>query len=335
MYRVIRPLLFALPEERSHKIALSALALCHKCHLTACLKANKLTAPKKIMGLTFKNPVGLAAGFDKDGDYIDDLASLGFGFIEIGTVTPRPQPGNHKPRLFRLPQAEAIINRMGFNSKGLDYLLNRLANRKKQTLLGINIGKNLSTPVEDAQRDYLLGLERVYSYADYITVNISSPNTPGLRDLQQSERLKKLLSELKERHSQLATQHGSYVPLVVKISPDLSAAELIELAALLKQMEIDAVIATNTTIDHGAVKNLTHGDEKGGLSGKPLREKATTAVTTLYQALNGDIPIIAVGGIMDAAAAEEKFAAGASLLQLYSGLIYRGPQLISEIVAQC
>jgi dihydroorotate dehydrogenase len=284
------------------------------------------------MGLDFKNPVGLAAGLDKNGDYINALAALGFGFVEIGTVTPRPQPGNPKPRLFRLPEHQAIINRMGFNNLGIDHLLTQVKHSRHSGILGINIGKNFDTPIENAADDYLIGLRKAYTSASYITLNISSPNTKNLRQLQQGDEIKNLISALKEEQLKLQQEHQRYVPLALKIAPDLTTDEITHIAKLLLEFEIDAVIATNTTVARNRIADHPLAHEAGGLSGAPVREQSTFVVRGLAAELNGKIPIIAAGGILTAADAQEKLAAGASLVQIYSGLIYRGPQLIEDIV---
>ena len=285
------------------------------------------------MGLRFANPVGLAAGLDKDGDYIEALAALGFGFIEVGTVTPRPQTGNPRPRLFRLPKARAIINRMGFNNRGVDYLVERVRRSRYRGVLGINIGKNFDTPVERAAEDYLIALRKVYPHASYIAVNISSPNTPNLRRLQEHDALLELLRSLKSEQGRLSNQHDRHVPLAVKIAPDLSAEAVADVGALIRDQGIDAVIATNTTLDHSAVATLPHGNEAGGLSGGPLMVRSTEVVRQLRAVLGNAVPIIAVGGILSGADAVAKREAGATLVQLYSGFIYRGPILIDEVVA--
>ena len=291
------------------------------------------------MGLTFPNPVGLAAGLDKDGAYIDGLAALGFGFIEIGTVTPRAQPGNPKPRMFRLPEAQALINRMGFNNGGVDaFVRNVQASRfyqEQQGILGLNIGKNADTPIERATDDYLSCLDKVYPYAAYVTVNISSPNTKNLRQLQQASEIDALLASLKQAQSRLADTHGRYVPLVLKIAPDLDDEQIDTIASALLRHHIDGVIATNTTITRDAVQGLTHANETGGLSGAPVRDLSTRVIRALHQVLQGEIPIIGVGGILTGADASEKMAAGASLVQLYTGLIYRGPALVNECASAC
>ncbi|MCK5121399.1 MAG: quinone-dependent dihydroorotate dehydrogenase, partial [Methylococcales bacterium] len=288
--------------------------------------------PVNVMGLEFKNPVGLAAGLDKNGDHISALAALGFGFIEIGTVTPRPQPGNPKPRLFRLPEHEAIINRMGFNNLGVDHLVEQVKQANYSGVLGINIGKNFDTPIKNATDDYLIGLRKSYELASYITLNISSPNTKNLRQLQQGDEIKNLLSSLKEEQLKLQQSHDKYTPLVVKIAPDLDDDEIIHIAKLLQEFNIDGVIATNTTISREAIQGHVHAEETGGLSGAPVREKSTYVVKGLASELNGEIPIIAAGGILSGKDAQDKLDAGASLVQVYSGLIYRGPQLIEDIL---
>ncbi len=300
----------------------------------SCLIASRpADDPRDVMGLTFSNPVGLAAGLDKNGDCIDGLAALGFGFIEIGTITPLPQSGNPKPRLFRLPEANAIINRMGFNNDGVDKLIANVKRAKYQGILGINIGKNAVTPIENAADDYLTCLRKVYPYASYITVNISSPNTKNLRQLQDEEALTRLLSALKGEQQKLADAHGKYVPIALKIAPDMESDQLKQIAALLMQHQIDAVIATNTTVSRVGVEGMPHGEEAGGLSGAPVREKSTEVIRQLSVELQGALPIIGAGGILNGADAAEKINAGASLVQFYSGMIYRGPALIGEACA--
>jgi dihydroorotate dehydrogenase len=284
------------------------------------------------MGIDFPNPVGLAAGLDKNGECINNLAALGFGFVEIGTVTPRPQPGNPKPRMFRLPAAQALINRMGFNNKGVDYLVEQVRRSGFKGVLGINIGKNADTPVERATDDYLIGLRKVYPWASYVAVNISSPNTPGLRDLQYGAALDRLLEALKTEQRRLADEQGRYVPLAVKIAPDIADAELPTVAQALLRYEIDGVIATNTTFSRTGVEQWPHADQAGGLSGAPLRARATAVVEQLRALLGDAAPIIAVGGIMSGADAAARIAAGADLVQIYTGFIYRGPDLIREAV---
>jgi dihydroorotate dehydrogenase len=335
IYPLIRPLLFSLDAETAHSVTLKLLNISYTCGL------NKLIAPSitnnkpvDIMGLNFKNSVGLAAGLDKNGDYIDALASLGFGFIEIGTVTPRPQAGNAKPRLFRLPEHGAIINRMGFNNKGIDHLLAQVAKSSYKGILGINIGKNADTPIENAVDDYLIGLRKAYSVASYITINISSPNTKNLRQLQQGDELRHLISSLKAEQLKLQAHYNKYTPLVLKIAPDLNENEINTIAQLLVEFEIDGVIATNTTLSREAIASHSLAQEAGGLSGLPLKDKSTEVVRLLAQTLNKKIPIIAAGGIFSAQDAQEKINVGASLVQIYSGFIYHGSQLISDIASQ-
>jgi dihydroorotate dehydrogenase len=332
LYPLLRPLLFSLDPETAHNVTLKALKTGYATGLTPLLYPVATCEPVNIMGLNFKNPVGLAAGLDKNGDYIDALAALGFGFIEIGTATPRPQPGNPKPRLFRLPEHEAIINRMGFNNLGIDHLLAQTKHCRYKGILGINIGKNADTPIENALDDYLIGLRKAYAAASYVTLNISSPNTKNLRQLQQGSEIKKLICTLKEEQLKLQHSHDKYVPLVLKIAPDLSSEEISHIAELLIEFAIDGVIATNTTVARDAISSHPLANEAGGLSGAPVKDKATFVVRELAGHLKGKIPIIAAGGILNAADAQEKLQAGASLVQVYSGLIYRGPQLISDIV---
>ena len=331
MYALIRPFLFGLDAETAHGLTLKALDYAHRLGVLPLLADKAECKPRTVMGLTFPNPVGLAAGLDKNGDHIDALAALGFGFLEVGTVTPRPQPGNPKPRLFRLPQASAIINRMGFNNDGVDRLVENVKRSRYRGILGINIGKNFDTPIENAVEDYLIGLRKVYPHASYVTVNISSPNTKNLRQLQQASELEHLLDALKREQENLARTHGKHVPLALKIAPDLETEEIIQIADLLLQYRIDGVIATNTTLSRQGVENLPHGEEGGGLSGAPLRLKSTSVIKQLSLALQDKIPIIGVGGILEGLDAEEKIRAGASLVQLYSGLIYRGPPLVGEV----
>jgi dihydroorotate dehydrogenase len=333
LYPLIRPLLFALDAETAHAVTLELMKVAFKSGLAKVLYPSVSDKPVNVMGLAFKNPVGLAAGLDKNGDYIDALAAPGFGFIEIGTVTPRPQPGNPKPRLFRLPEHQAIINRMGFNNKGIDHLLNQVKQCNYKGILGINIGKNFDTPIEKAVDDYLIGLRKAYPLASYITINISSPNTQNLRQLQQGDESRKLISTLKKEQLKLHKEHGKYIPLALKIAPDLTEEDISRIAQLLLEFEIDGIIATNTTIARDLIADHTLAKETGGLSGSPVKDKSTAVVKGLSAELQGKIPIIAVGGIMSAEDAEEKFAAGASLVQVYSGLIYQGAELIADIVA--
>lgn len=332
LYELIRPALFQLNPEIAHHLTLAGLEAMSRLDRWNPLRRLPKDQPRTVMGLEFPNPVGLAAGLDKNGDCIEGLAALGFGFLEIGTVTPRPQPGNVQPRLFRLPQAEAIINRMGFNNKGVDYLVERAKSRQYRGILGINIGKNRDTPVEHALDDYVACLHKVYAHADYVTVNISSPNTPGLRTLQTGENLDQLLSGLNAERESLAAHQGRRVPLAVKIAPDLEPAEVEEIAAALVRHGIDAVIATNTTSSRQGVEGLPHADEAGGLSGKPVFAASTEIVRQFAQHLSGRVPIIACGGIFGPEDARAKLDAGASLVQIYTGLIYRGPGLPARIV---
>ena len=332
MYSLLRSALFCLDAEVSHELSLDMLGAAERLGLLKPLSKPPIAMPTEVMGLTFANPVGLAAGLDKNGDYFTALGRLGFGFVEIGTVTPRPQPGNPKPRLFRLPQAQGIINRMGFNNKGVDHLVGRVEKSSYDGILGINIGKNFDTPVDNALDDYLICMQRVYPYADYITVNISSPNTPGLRDLQFGESLQQLLQGIKQEQKKLAEQHGRYVPVAVKIAPDMDAVAVEQVAEVLLATAMDGVIATNTTLDREQVKGLPHSQEAGGLSGAPVTVKSTQVIRQLATHLQGQIPIIGVGGIMCGMDAAEKIEAGAALVQIYSGFVYRGPALIADAV---
>lgn len=327
-YMIIRKLLFTLPTEAAHTITLKALTFLTKFIPTQVPNIK----PQTICGINFPNPIGLAAGLDKNGDYILPLAKLGFGFIEIGTITPRPQAGNPKPRLFRLPKAESLINRMGFNNKGVDYLIEKVKQANFKGVLGINIGKNFDTDINNAIDDYLICLRKVYPHASYITINISSPNTPGLRDLQYSDYLKRLLINLKQEQLSLQKQSHKYTPLFLKISPDLNSAEIKNIAELLLQHKIDGVIATNTTTDKSAVERHPCGNQQGGLSGKPLTQKSTEVIKELHAVIKNQIPIIGVGGIMSAEDAEEKIKAGANLIQIYTGFIYKGPKLIKNLL---
>lgn len=332
MYPFLRNLMFKLDAETSHHIGMNSLKWLEMTGLLGLLMPKTPTVPVQVMGLRFPNPVGLAAGLDKNADYLEALSALGFGFIEVGTVTPRPQPGNAKPRLFRIPQAQAIINRMGFNNLGVDHLLEQVQASQSDAVIGINIGKNADTPVEKALDDYLIGLEKVYPHADYITINISSPNTPGLRSLQFGEALDELLGALKNRQKALAEQWKRYVPMAVKVAPDLTLEEVQQLAECFTRFQIDAVIATNTTLSREQVAGFEHAEEAGGLSGAPVFAKSTEIVRQFRQFLPADMPIIAAGGIMCAEDAMQKLEAGAQLVQIYSGLIYQGPRLIQDIV---
>ena len=336
LYSSLRTLLFQLDPETAHDWTLLLLRQAFNSplgKLGGLIPLPRPTAPRRVMGLDFPNPVGLAAGLDKNGECIRAWQALGFGFIEIGTVTPRPQSGNPKPRMFRLPAARALINRMGFNNKGVDYLVEQVRRSGYKGVLGINIGKNADTPVERATDDYLIGLRKVYPWASYVAANISSPNTPGLRDLQYGAALDRLLEALKTEQRRLAEEHGRYVPLAIKIAPDLADEDLAAVGQALLRHEIDAVIAANTTFSRAGVEKLPHADETGGLSGAPLRDRSTAVVRQLANILDGKMPIIAVGGILSGADADAKIAAGASLVQLYTGFIYRGPELVCEAVA--
>ncbi len=332
LYQLIRNIMFQLDAEKAHHLGLAGLNALEMSGLSSLLFPKTHATPVNVMGLTFPNAVGLAAGLDKNGDYIEALAALGFGFVEIGTVTPRPQDGNPKPRLFRIPEAEAIINRMGFNNLGVDHLVEQVKIAQTDTLVGINIGKNFDTPVEKAVDDYLIGLNKVYNHADYVTINISSPNTPGLRTLQFGESLNQLLGSLKETQAQLEQKHQRYVPMAVKVAPDLELHEVEELAQTFSNHEIDAVITTNTTMSREGVEDFPNGEEAGGLSGRPVFEKSTEIVRQFKQALPENLPIIAAGGIMSGENAAEKLDAGASLVQIYSGFIYQGPKLVADII---
>ena len=331
-YSLLRPWLFCLDPEQAHNLTLSNLDRAQRWGLLERLITQPIADPQILCGITFPNPVGLAAGLDKDGKHIDALAALGFGFLEIGTVTPKPQPGNPKPRMFRLTEAQAIINRMGFNNDGVDACVARVRHSRfwqKGGILGMNIGKNASTPIEEAASDYILGMEAVYEIATYITVNISSPNTQHLCALQGEEMLRSLLSSLDEARNRLSDRYGIRKPMFLKIAPDLDTDDINLIADLLLEFGIDAVIATNTTIARDAVQGMEHGEEAGGLSGAPLQAASNQIIKTLKARLGNTLPIIGVGGILSGADAREKIMAGASLVQIYSGLIYKGPDLVN------
>jgi len=330
-YSLIKPLLFQFDAESAHDFTLKSLKYAERSGLLKLYPAAPACAPRQVMGITFPNAVGLAAGLDKNGAVIDGMAALGFGFVEIGTITPRPQPGNPRPRLFRVKEAQGIINRFGFNNLGVDNLIENVKAANYQGVLGINIGKNFDTPNEKAVDDYLTCMRKVYAYASYITVNISSPNTKNLRALQEKEALSDLLAALKQAQLELAQTHGRYVPVALKIAPDLEREQVNEIADLLMAHKIDAVIATNTTLAREQVQGMANANETGGLSGAPVREKSTLVIQQLSQRLQGALPIIGVGGILNGADAVEKIAAGASLVQVYSGLIYKGPALVHDI----
>jgi dihydroorotate dehydrogenase len=333
LYALARPLLFSLDPETAHNLTLPALRRAATMGLTGVVKKPK-PDPRTVMGITFPNPVGLAAGLDKDGAYIDGLAALGFGSIEIGTVTPRAQPGNPRPRMFRLPAARGIINRMGFNNGGVDaFVANVQASRfyqDRQGVLGLNIGKNADTPIERAADDYVACLRKVYPYASYVTVNISSPNTKNLRQLQGASELDALLSQLKEEQARLADKYGHYVPLALKIAPDVDGDQIRDIGGALVRHRIDGVIATNTTLGRRDVEGMRHASEQGGLSGAPVFEQSNIVIRALKTEVGDAVPIIGVGGILSGRDAKAKIAAGAQLVQLYSGLIYRGPALVRE-----
>jgi dihydroorotate dehydrogenase len=334
LYSLARPLLFGLNPEAAHDLALATLKLIERAGMASVLAGAGPAHRIKVMGLEFPNALGLAAGLDKNGEYIDALAAMGFGFIEIGTVTPRPQPGNPKPRMFRLPEAQALINRLGFNNHGVERLLANVARARYRGVLGINIGKNLDTPIARAADDYESCLAKVYAHASYVTVNISSPNTKDLRQLQGADELGALAGKLKTEQLRLADAHGRYVPIALKIAPDLDDAQLAAIATCMLKHKLDGVIATNTTVSRAAVAGLRHAEESGGLSGSPLGSASTEIIRKLAQLLDGRLPIIGVGGVMNAADARAKLDAGASLVQIYTGFIYRGPDLIGEILRE-
>ena len=331
VYSLLRPLLFCLDPEISHHLALKSLQYAAQAHLLPQVPVVD-GASCRVMGLDFANRVGLAAGLDKDGVCIDGMSALGFGFIELGTVTPRPQAGNPEPRLFRLPAAQALINRMGFNNAGVEALLQNIQKRRSAVPLGINIGKNASTPIEQAAQDYLYCLERVYPWASYVTVNISSPNTKNLRELQRSDLFQNLLKALKEKQSALSDKHGKYVPLVIKIAPDLDDESIKDMAESLLRVQIDGVIVSNTTLSREGVSHMKYGQEAGGLSGQPVRARSTAMLTLLKSLVGDELALIGVGGIMSAQDAAQKIKAGAQLVQLYTGLIYEGPALVRACI---
>ncbi len=332
LYRLARTGFFQLDAEKAHDLAIQNFKRFTGTPLDLFYRQQLPERPVECMGLTFKNPVGLAAGLDKNGECIEAFGAMGFGFVEVGTVTPRPQPGNDKPRLFRLVEAEGIINRMGFNNLGVDNLVENVKKAKYDGVIGINIGKNKDTPIEKGTEDYIICMEKVYQYAGYIAINISSPNTPGLRTLQYGEALDELLSELKSKQAELAEKYSKYVPIALKIAPDLSDDEIQQICDSLIKNKIDGVIATNTTLDRSVVEGMKHANEAGGLSGRPVQSRSTEVVRTLSKHLEGKLPIIGVGGIDSYVSAKEKLMAGASLVQVYSGFIYQGPKLVKDIV---
>ncbi len=336
-YSLARPFLFGLDPETAHELTLHSLAKAQNTPLAWAWAAARVSDPVELAGLQFPNRVGLAAGLDKNARCIDGLAAMGFGFVEVGTVTPLAQPGNPRPRMFRLPQAQALINRLGFNNDGLHAFIanvqrSRFGKNKAagRPLLGLNIGKNAATPIENAVDDYLVCLDGVYPHADYVTVNISSPNTKNLRALQSDEALDALLGAIAQRRAALARQHARRVPIFVKIAPDLDEAQIEVIAATLRRHAMDGVVATNTTLDRSAVKGLPHEKEAGGLSGAPVRAASNRVIGQLRAALGKNFPIIGVGGVMSGADAVEKIRAGADVVQIYTGLIYSGPQLVHE-----
>ncbi|PHM29411.1 quinone-dependent dihydroorotate dehydrogenase [Xenorhabdus budapestensis] len=331
-YPLLKKALFQLDPEQAHELTFRQLKLVTGTPFEFLIRQSVAAKPVTCMGLSFKNPLGLAAGLDKNGDCVDAFGAMGFGFVEIGTVTPRPQAGNDKPRLFRVVEAEGIINRMGFNNLGVDNLVENVKRAKYDGIIGINIGKNKDTPVENGKDDYLICMDKVYSHAGYITINISSPNTPGLRTLQYGEALDDLLSAIKNKQSELQQKYQKYVPVAVKISPDLTEEELVKIADSLMCHHIDGVIATNTTLDRNIIEGLSHCQQAGGLSGRPVQLHSTEIIRRLSQELKGEIPIIGVGGIDSLVSAREKMEAGASLIQIFSGFIYKGPKLIKDIV---
>ncbi|EHZ2650601.1 quinone-dependent dihydroorotate dehydrogenase [Vibrio vulnificus] len=332
LYRLARAGFFQLDAEKAHDLAIQNFKRFTGTPIDLFYRQQLPNRPVECMGLTFRNPVGLAAGLDKNGECIEAFDAMGFGFVEVGTVTPRAQSGNDKPRLFRLVGAEGIINRMGFNNLGVDNLIENVKKAKYSCVLGINIGKNKDTPIEKGAEDYLICMEKVYEYAGYIAVNISSPNTPGLRTLQYGEALDELLVELKRKQAELEEKHGKYVPLALKIAPDLADDEISQICQSLINNKIDGVIATNTTLDRTMVEGMKHAQEAGGLSGRPLQSRSTEVVRLLRKELQGNIPIIGVGGVDSYVAAKEKMLAGADLVQVYSGFIYHGPGLVRDIV---
>jgi dihydroorotate dehydrogenase len=332
LYSVFRPLLFAADPEAAHAATFAALDLAARFGLAQAAAPRLPVDPVTIMGITFPNRVGLAAGLDKNAAHLPGLATLGFGFLEAGTVTPRAQPGNPRPRMFRLPQAQALINRLGFNNEGVDAFVRNVQRSGYRGVLGINLGRNFDTPNERAADDYLKGLRAVYAYASYVTINVSSPNTKGLRDLQSEQALGALVTTLLRERDALANTHGHRVPLLVKIAPDLTDDALLGIARTLVEAAVDGVIATNTTLSRDAVQGMAHAEEAGGLSGRPLRDRSTAVIRTLAAALDGALPIIGVGGILAGEDARAKLDAGASLVQLYTGLIYRGPGLVAECI---
>ncbi len=331
MYQFFKKILFMLSAETAHELTIDAFAAVTNLSLSGAIPGPKKQKPVNVFGIEFPNAVGLAAGLDKNGDAIDALGAFGFGFVEVGTVTPKPQPGNPQPRLFRIPEKEAIINRMGFNNKGVDYLVERVKKSNYSGVIGINIGKNKDTPEEEAVNDYLICLEKVYPVADYIAVNLSSPNTPGLRNLQFGENLAKLISALKARQQELDESH-KHTPILIKIAPDLTDEEVKSLAATFNELKVEGVIATNTTVSRDTVEGCVNAEETGGLSGSPVRDQSNHILKLFREQLDDSIPLIGVGGVMSEHDAEEKLKMGADLVQVYTGFIYQGPGLIKKAV---
>jgi dihydroorotate dehydrogenase len=333
VYSLTRPFLFCLDAERAHGLGLAALETAYRTGALGLLTTRPAPLKTRAFGIDFPNPVGLAAGLDKNGQHIDALMALGFGFVEIGTVTPRPQPGNPRPRMFRLPDCNAVINRLGFNNLGVDALVRNVEKARRHGILGINIGKNFDTPNEHAAEDYIHCMERVYALADYITVNISSPNTAGLRDLQHAEALRRLINELCDAQEELGGVHGHRVPMLLKIAPDLDDEALDQMASVLNAARMDGVIVGNTTVDRAPIAGHPLAHETGGLSGQPLYEKSTAVLRKMRLRLDDRIPLVGVGGILSGADAAGKVAAGATLVQFYTGMVYRGPDLVPECVS--
>lgn len=332
-YPVMKPWLFRLDAERAHTLTVKMMIIAHRLGMLKSV-VDAPQQPRTVMGLSFPNVLGLAAGMDKSASAVEAWGALGFGFVEVGTLTPRPQPGNPKPRLFRLPQHEALINRMGFNNPGIAAAVKKLRHRRTKAVVGVNIGKNFDTPNDKAVDDYLICLKAAYPVADYVAVNISSPNTKGLRDLQAEDSVRQLVSALKKEQVSLQKEHGKTVPLLVKIAPDLNDMQIEALARVFNEQAIDGVIATNTTIDRSAVTGHALAEEAGGLSGAPVRERSTLVIQAFRMLLKETVPVIGVGGILSGADAAEKMKAGAALVQVYSGLVYRGPGLVREVLAK-
>ena len=330
-YCLLRPFIFSLEPEKAHELAIKALILQGK--IGSLLSVSPVPESSlEVMGLTFPNPVGLAAGFDKNAVALDGLAQFGFGFLEVGTVTPLPQSGNPLPRIFRLEEAQALLNRLGFNNQGIEAMMHSICQAQYDGILGINVGKNANTPLEKAHEDYIKGLERLYSLASYFVLNISSPNTQNLRSLHEGEALDYLLLSVTKARNSLSDLHGKKVPIVLKVSPDLNEADLQEIVGKIRKYQLDGLIATNTTVSRDAIQGHPLVGEKGGLSGKPLMHRSTEILYAFSRIIDGEIPIIASGGILSASDAAEKIKAGASLVQLYTGLIYKGPGLVKDSV---